>query len=301
MLQVSITIVVFIILLVLAPILDGIERKIKARLHSRVGPPTILQSWYDILKLFSKELVLPEGARSIFIIVGLLLALSIFSLIVLPYGYPLSYASKLPDLVILLVLIISLQLLWSIGSLVTGNPFATIGVFREASLGIVNEFFLALGFIAIMLLSGSPSSAKISLENIPKIAYIILVISLVVACYVASGRIPYDIGEAEPELASGILIEFSGPVLGMVLFSHYVKRTLLYGFIADLIILPFHNIIGVFYSVILFIVILVGIWLGFAIASIILARTRVDLAPRDLLKVYLPLSVLYSVLGYIGV
>ena len=301
MLQVSIAITVFVILLILAPVLDGIERKIKARLHSRVGPPTILQSWYDVLKLFSKELILPEGAHSIFVVVGLLLALSIFSLMILPYGYPLSYTSDLPDLVVLLVLIISLQLLWSIGSLVTANPFATIGVFREVSLGIVNEFFLALGFIALMLLSGSPSSANISLENVPGIAYIILVVSLAVACYVASGRIPYDIGEAEPELASGILIEFSGPVLGMVLYSHYVKRALLYGFIADLIILPFHRVIGVFYSTALFIVVLVGVWLGFAITSVVLARTRVDLAPRDLLKVYLPLSVLYSVLGYIGV
>ncbi len=295
------TILVFIVLLVLAPVLDGVERKIKARLHSRVGPPTILQSWYDILKLFSKELVLPEGARSVFIVVGLLLALSVFSLIILPYGYPLQYTANLPDLVILLVLIISLQLLWSIGSLVTANPFATIGVFREASLGIVNEFFLALGFIVLMLMCGSPSSANISLENIPGIAYIVLVVSLVIACYVASGRIPYDIGEAEPELASGILIEFSGPVLGMVLYSHYVKRTLLYGFIADLIILPFHEIIGVFSSMVLFIAILVGIWLGFAVTSVVLARTRVDLAPRDLLKVYLPLSILYSILGYIGV
>ncbi len=301
MLHVSIYIAVFIVLLVLAPILDGIERKIKAKIHSRIGPPTVLQSWYDILKLFSKELIIPEGARSIFIVIGLMVSLVVFALFILPYGYPLVSQSVLPDIVFLLVLLISIQLLWAISSLVTGNPFATIGVFREASLGIVNEFFLALGFIALMLMCGTSSFANISLGNIPVIAYIVLVVSLMIACYVASGRIPYDIGEAEPELASGILIEFSGPLLGLALYTHFVKRILLYGVVADLIVLPFHSMLGPIYSTIFFIVLLIGVWLLFAVVSIILARTRVDIAPKELLKVYLPLSILYTILGFMGV
>lgn len=301
LLQVSFIAIPFIIVVLLAPVLDGIERKIKAKMHSRVGPPTILQSWYDILKLFSKELVLPEGGYLVLILVGLLYTLVLTTLILMPYGFPNPLTLGLPDIILLLVLIITLQLLWSTSSLVSGNPYATVGVFREVGLGLVNEFFLALGLIAIALVTGSLGFIGLAHMNTPRLAYALILLSLAIACYVASGRIPYDIGEAEPELASGVLIEFSGPILGLVLYTHYLKRAVLYGLVANLIVLPLYPILGPVFSVIAFLATMIVLWIVFAIVSIVLARSRIDLAPRGLLKIYLPLAIAYSVLGYIGV
>lgn len=301
LLQVSLIVISFIIIVLLAPVLDGIERKIKAKLHSRVGPPTILQSWYDILKLFSKELVLPEGGYLVPILVGLLYTLVLVTLILMPYGFPNPLTLGLPDIILLLVLIIALQLLWSASSLVSGNPYATVGVFREVGLGLVNEFFLALGLIAVALVTGSLGFAGLAHMAPPRLAYALILLSLAIACYVASGRIPYDIGEAEPELASGVLIEFSGPILGLALYAHYLKRAILYGLVANLIVLPLYPILGPVFSVIAFLATMIVLWIVFAIISIVLARSRIDLAPRGLLKIYLPLAIAYSILGYIGV
>jgi len=46
--------------ILMAPIFDGLRRKITARLQNRIGPP-ITQTWYDILKLLRKEIILPEN------------------------------------------------------------------------------------------------------------------------------------------------------------------------------------------------------------------------------------------------
>ena len=219
----------------------------------------------------------------------------------MPYGFPNPLTLGLPDIILLLVLIIALQLLWSASSLVSGNPYATVGVFREVGLGLVNEFFLALGLIAVALVTGSLGFAGLAHMAPPRLAYALILLSLAIACYVASSRIPYDIGEAEPELASGVLIEFSGPILGLALYAHYLKRAILYGLVANLIVLPLYPVLGPIFSIIAFLVVMMVLWVIFAIISIVLARSRIDLAPRGLLKIYLPLAIAYSILGYIGV
>ncbi|MEM4844591.1 MAG: NADH-quinone oxidoreductase subunit H, partial [Ignisphaera sp.] len=69
----------------LPPLLDGIERKIRAKIQTRYGPPTILQTWYDIIKLSSKELRIPPTLQySIFLFI-LALSLSITTLYLLSY------------------------------------------------------------------------------------------------------------------------------------------------------------------------------------------------------------------------
>ena len=54
------SVVMAIVYLILAPVLGGliagIDRKITARMQGRVGPP-ILQTFYDVAKLFEKEYV----------------------------------------------------------------------------------------------------------------------------------------------------------------------------------------------------------------------------------------------------
>ena len=60
---------------VLAPLtgglLTGLDRIITARMQSRIGPP-ILQPFYDVGKLFSKENLVVRKAQNLFIIFHLL-------------------------------------------------------------------------------------------------------------------------------------------------------------------------------------------------------------------------------------
>jgi len=55
----------FLIILLLSPLLQGFIKKLKARMQGRVGPG-LLQPYYDLIRLFRKEMVLSRVASWIF-------------------------------------------------------------------------------------------------------------------------------------------------------------------------------------------------------------------------------------------
>ncbi len=299
-LDTSIYIVLLALFFFVPPLYDGIERKIRARLHSRVGPPSIMQTWYDIRKLFNKELVATDTGMSSILVATIFVVVTLLVALILPLGYTCLFSSDPVGLVLFTVMLISSQLLWITLSLTPGNPFSTIGVYREAILGMVNEFFFAVGLVALMAYTRSLSFTRLKIAGIT-LTYILLVILLAIAAYVASGRIPFDIAEAEPELASGVLIEFSGPVLGLVLYSHFLKRAILYGLVIDLILLPLTGIFGWVVGAVLFFPLLLCLWMIYAVLSIVLSRSRIDVAPRTMFAVYLVLSIIILVAWILGV
>lgn len=286
--------------LFIPPLYDGIERKIRARLHSRVGPPSIMQTWYDIRKLFHKELVATDTGANSIMVAAIFVAVTLFLALILPLGYTVLFSSDPAGLVLFTIMLIASQLLWITLSLTPGNPYSTIGVYREAVLGMVNEFFFALGLVGIMAYTRSLSFTRLRVASIT-LTYVLLIILLAIAAYVASGRIPFDIAEAEPELASGVLIEFSGPVLGLMLYTHFLKRAILYGLVIDLILLPFTGIFGWVVGAILFFPLLLCLWMIYAVLSIVLARSRIDMAPRTMFAIYLVFSMIILASWILGV
>ena len=55
-----------------------VDRKVTARIHSRVGPPWY-QNFFDIVKLFYKETLIPEGASKLIFLGMPLVAFSMFA------------------------------------------------------------------------------------------------------------------------------------------------------------------------------------------------------------------------------
>ncbi|MCD6195450.1 MAG: NADH-quinone oxidoreductase subunit H [Staphylothermus sp.] len=290
-LDISLTIIVFLVMLILPPLLDGIERKIRAKIHSRVGPPSIMQTWYDIRKLFAKELVVTDTGYTMIFIAILLFTATVLTLFMLPTGYLTIFSRDSISLLFFSILILMLQLIWIILSVAPSNPFSTIGVYREALLGMVNELFFTLGLFTLMVYINGLSFTHLTSINY-SITYVLIIILLASCVYVSSGRIPFDIAEAEPELASGILIEFSGPLLGVVLYSNLVKKAMLYGLVANLIIIPVIGNLNVFLKVLLFFISLSIIWIIYGVISILFARSRIDLAPKTLFLFYLLMMII---------
>ncbi|ABN70158.1 hydrogenase-4 component C [Staphylothermus marinus F1] len=300
LLDISIYVISFIVFLFIPPLLDGLERKIRARLHSRVGPPTIFQTWYDIRKLLAKEQVATDTFVNTFFIVSILFTTSMLTIPLMPFGSIGIFSNSRNSLILFIILLASSQLLWVALSLSPGNPFSTIGVYREALLEMVNELFLILTGFGLMVYIGGTSFRDLTNINYSAI-YILFIVLLIVISYVSSGRVPFDLAEAEPELASGVLIEFSGPILGIVLYTNFLKRAILCGFIANLILLPLKSLVNDIVLAALFYLLLFFIWLIYAIVSILLARSRIDLAPRTMFVVYLLFYSIIVVLWLIGI
>jgi len=262
--------------LLLPPLLDGVERKVRAAIHSRIGPP-VTQTWLDILKLASKEAKLPRGAElagltvliSLSIAVALAASLAAFT----AFG-----AVGVGPVVAVMVMLFSLHSLSMATGCASSNPFAAIGSFRRVFLNVVNEVGLALS-VALALASRwfIPGARGWALLGVATAM-------MVVACFSSSGRLPYDIHEAEPELASGTIIELSGPLLAAELYSHLVERWVLAS-------LPLYVSLAPFVSTpwLRCLLLLAGgacAWMCFAIASAVLGRSRADLAIRSLGAIY---------------
>jgi len=297
MLYASLQIIFVVFALLIAPILDSLERKIKAKLHSRVGPP-VLQTWYDIHKLFSKELVLPPTALPLVLIVLTMLGLCVLALLVIPVGIPFALFSDL-NAPFLVVLIAGIQGLIIVASIVSDNVYAVVGGFREFALGVVNEVALITAIILIFVSTGLTSFSGIP-EAVIKPSYVPVLILLLTSAYVASGRIPFDIGEAEPELASGILIELSGPALGTAIYLILMKRFICAALSALALTLPLVRVFNPLALFAVFTALTIIMWIIHGIVAVMLGRSRVDLATKALVSTYSVLIISATTLVGVG-
>ncbi len=211
--------------LLFPPFIDGIERKVKARLQCRKGPP-ILQTWYDLIKLFRREALAPEEAQKPLFTLGPALAfsaiLATFFLVPTLFPYSLSFYG---DVIAVIYLVTLASFAIIIGAFSSANPYAQVGANREASILFTEELMLAfiIGVFAF-------TCHTLTLQGIfplrPRVSIGIAYAMFVFVTYVTSARVPFDIPEAEPEIAEGPYIEYSGKMLALAKYSLYMKRVL---------------------------------------------------------------------------
>lgn len=274
------------------PILDGVERKIRARIQSRIGPPTILQTWYDINKLLFKELKIPVGSEYLVLLVFFKFILSLLA--ALYSAYIISGGILNPIyMAVLLVLITAIHNVGIVSSASSSNPFSMIGIYRGVILILLNEMGLLVSAIGSLWAANRLASGVISIPLI--IQYILSLVILWTAAYVGSGRPPYDIHEAETELASGSLIEFSGLVLGLYIYSHLILRFLLSILVAST---TMSFIAHTIFSKIILVILAIIVHLVYGIVASILGRTRIDLAVESLFTFYIPALIVYIALMF---
>lgn len=226
---------VFNLLLVLiaAPLLDGLLRKLRARIHSRRGPP-VFQTYYDLAKLMVKE---DQSAANNFIFnaapivcLGSVLMAALF----VPMGgvVPLGFAG---DVLVLVYILTITPVCISLGGMASGSPYAYVGVSREVMLLMVVEPVLAITLIAMALKAHSLVLADCIgryVAGAPEISLIICAIAFFLVLQPEVAKVPFDISEAEQEIMEGPLVEYSGRKLALLKWSLYSKQIVLYALLA---------------------------------------------------------------------
>ena len=220
----------------------GIDRKLAAHMQGRIGPP-IRQPFRDVVKLFTKENIVPENAIpwvfNMAPFVGLIATISI--LLFLPIGGFNPLAAGYGDLILVLYLLIIPSLALVIGGFASGSPYATVGAQREMATMIAYEFPLAIIIITIAWVIGNfntdvtPFSIT-ALSTVPVwstvgiigfIGFIILLFVLILVTPAELSKIPFDAPEAETEIAGGLLTEYSGRNLGLFYLTDAVKTVVM--------------------------------------------------------------------------
>lgn len=267
-------------------LLDGVERKLKAVVQSRIGP-SIMQTFYDILKLSSKEYK-PIHTEQ-YVVYGLTSYL-VFAIASIAFATLYSATQIVIYLVYATTLFAVSASLYISVPLLVPNPFSQIGAWREIMVSILNEavFLASIGFYIAL-----SSSSAYGLADIMRLALTVALILL--SGYVATGRAPFDIAEAEPELASGVFVEFSGPLLAVNIYANLIKKFNVKVLIASILATLIKELTNISTLPLTYILI-ATLWILFTLIAALMGRTRVDVGPLVLAKIYgifiLPLIII---------
>ena len=218
-----------------------IDRKVTARVQYRVGPP-ILQPLIDIVKLLGKETLIPRGASKITFLMAPVVGLSSVILVstLLWINNINSNNTFLGDLIVVLYLLTIPSISIIMGGFASRNPLASLGASREMKLILGYE----LPFVLAVLVPVIKSDFSLSFGEIlgfqaqngvfagSPSGFLALVVAIL--CMQAKlALVPFDIPEAETEIVSGPLVEYSGSALAIY---RLMKNMLLF-------VLPFFLII----------------------------------------------------------
>ena len=271
------------------------ERKVLSYSQSRVGPnkPSVvglLQPIADAVKLFTKNIILPEGRHSaIFLIAplgALTLVLWVWTLVPKGYERNFYYFSSIFILMIIRLNVYPLLLAgWS-----SSNKYTIIGALRGVAQTISYEVRLALLLLVIIIYSLSLSLDLFSHSKL----YLALIITIpiilglwLISRLAETNRTPFDFAEGESELVSGFNTEFSAGGFAVIFIAEYGAIYFL-RFISSLIFCPRRSLVPIAALVRLFL--FFWVW-----ARRTYPRYRYDLLIRLAWKSLLPLTLSINV------
>lgn len=251
---------VFFVILTLAAYLVFAERRILAWVQdrkgpNRVGPFGLLQPLADLIKLLTKEDVLPAAAdKWLFYLAPAMAAIpAIMIFAVIPFGAPLQVAGHAVPLVVadlniglLFFLALSSIAVYgvAIGGWASNSKYSLLGGIRGLAQLISYELSMGLSLVPIVMLARSFSLTEIvdAQATVPFIVYqplafIIFLISITAECK----RIPFDLPEAEGELVAGFHTEYSGMRFGLFFVGEYINIIVLGGLATTLFLGGWHG------------------------------------------------------------
>ncbi|RIK41912.1 MAG: formate hydrogenlyase [Chloroflexi bacterium] len=215
------------LMLLLAPLVQGIIKTSKARWQSRRGPG-VLQPYRDIAKWLSRESVASDQASWIFRAAPPVYAAAIlFAALLVP---TLERRSPLPAIAdaIVFVGLFALARFWlAIAALDTASNFGGMGASREVAFAALVEPALLLVLFAVALPAGSTSFSAMVGDGWPGAAAVPAFAALLVVTIAETGRVPVDNPDTHLELTmihEGMLLEYSGRPLGVIHWATQVKQ-----------------------------------------------------------------------------
>ena len=245
-------VVAFILMTTLA-YLQWIERKVIAHVQIRVGPYRVgphglLQPLADVIKLITKEDILPANVNTFFYFLAPFIAvtLALISISVIPFGTeikigPVKTWMQLTDLNIGVLFVLGVSSIGVYGVALAGwssnNKYALIGGLRSAAQMISYELPLALAVAGPLILANTLSFREMVnsqggyyLGFVPRwnifqmpFPQILSFLIFMIAAFAETNRVPFDLPEAENELVAGFHVEYSSMKFAAFFMAEYAN------------------------------------------------------------------------------
>jgi formate hydrogenlyase subunit 4 len=233
------------LMLLLAPLLTGFIRKVKARLLRRRGP-SLIQPYRDLLRLLRKEAVVAENASWLFRAAPYL----IFSMTWVAASLTPTFGTGLifswsADLIAIIALLASARFFLALAGMDVGTSFGGIGSSREVMIASIAEPAMLLTVFALALLAGSTQLSTIagymtSPEVGLRVTLAMALVALIMVAIAENARIPIDNPATHLELTmvhEAMVLEYSGRHLAMIELAASLKL-LLYAALIASVFLP---------------------------------------------------------------
>lgn len=217
-----------ILYLLLAPLagalLDGLDRRLSARMQGRQGPP-FLQPFYDIAKLFSKQMLAVNSVQ-MFLLLSYLIFLAVAG--------SLLFAGE--DILMCLFMLSTADMFLVMAASSDSSPFSTLGAGREMiqimayepmTLLLAVGFYLATGSFQVADIVRQPVSAVVTMPG--------FLLGLMFIMAIKLRKSPFDLStshHAHQEIVKGLTTEMAGPTLAVMNIAEYYEMTLMLGLVA---------------------------------------------------------------------
>jgi formate hydrogenlyase subunit 4 len=222
------------VVLLLAPLLTGWVRKVKARLTRRQGP-SILQPYRDLLRLLRKEVVLAENASWLFRATPYLIfaATWVAAALIPTFATGLLF-SWTADLIAIVALLGSARFFLALAGMDVGTSFGGIGSSREMMIATFAEPAMLLTVFTLALVAGSTQLSTVaafvaSPEVGLRVSLGMALIALVIVAIAENARVPVDNPATHLELTmvhEAMVLEYSGRHLALIEFASSLKLLL---------------------------------------------------------------------------
>jgi NADH-quinone oxidoreductase subunit H len=210
----------------------GTERKTRARLQGRIGPP-LMQPFWDLVKLLAKS----PAARNFSdtpLLTGLplLAAASMLGVLaMLPvFGQDRGFAG---DLIVIIALLEMPPLCLILAGYASRSIYGEVGATREGLVMITSNVPFLAAIVAMAAAAGSFRIATIGAAT-PWTVRVPALLTILLCLPVKLRMNPFSLANAEQELLAGPLTEFDGPRLGLWELAHSLEWVALTGFVAVL-------------------------------------------------------------------
>ncbi len=226
--------------LLLAPLLTGFIRKIKARLMRRQGPP-LLQPYRDLIKLSKKEVVLADNASWLFRVAPYLIFSATWTAASLVPTFAIGLPfSRSADLLAIVALLGSARFFLALVGLDVGTSFGGIGSSREVMIASLAEPALIIVAFTLALIAGSTQLSVIAAFMISgdaglRVSLGLALGALIIVAIAENARIPVDNPATHLELTmvhEAMVLEYSGRHLAVLELASSLKLLLYVALIA---------------------------------------------------------------------
>jgi NADH-quinone oxidoreductase subunit H len=238
------SIVIFLVVFLIVPVLTVVERKLIGRFQNRygpnrVGPHGMMQPLADILKLAGKQFFRPAAAVPFLFALGpaLVIFSGITTIAILPFG-------DVKDGVGFYGIDVSIGVLYffAFGSISfyglllsgwsSGSKYSFLGAMRSAAQLISYEIAMGLSLLGCIMMAGSLSLVSI-VEAQDQVWFVIPqfvgFIIFMVAGFAETNRAPFDLPEADAELVQGFQTEYGGTRFASFLLAEYLEMFVVSG------------------------------------------------------------------------